>query len=37
MPRFAYLAVDPRGRERRGSVQATSANSAKANLESRKL
>ena len=37
MPRFAYLAVDPRGRERRGSLQATNANSAKASLESRKL
>ena len=37
MPSFAYLAVDPRGRERRGSVQATSAGSARASLESRKL
>src|SRR4029453_11168116 len=37
MPRFAYLAVDPRGRERRGSVQAISPDSARASLESRKL
>lgn len=37
MPRFAYLAIDPRGRERRGSVQATSAGTARTSLESRKL
>ena len=37
MPRFAYLAVDPRGRERRGDVQASDAGAARANLESRKL
>ena len=37
MPRFAYLAVDPRGRERRGIVQANDAGAARASLESRKL
>ena len=37
MPRFAYLAVDPRGRERRGIVQANDAGAARASLESRKM
>ncbi|MES2903347.1 MAG: type II secretion system inner membrane protein GspF [Pseudomonadota bacterium] len=37
MPSFAYLAVDPSGRERRGSVQANDAGTARARLESRKM
>lgn len=37
MPSFAYLAVDPRGRERRGRVQANDVGTARAHLESRKM
>lgn len=37
MPSFAYLAVDPSGRERRGSVQANDVGTARARLESRKM
>ena len=37
MPRFAYLAVDPRGRERRGNVQANDAGAARASLELRRM
>jgi general secretion pathway protein F len=37
MPDFAYVAVDPRGREKRGTVQAASDGAARAGLEARKL
>jgi len=37
MPEFAYVAVDPRGRERRGTVSAPSDADAKAGLAARKL
>lgn len=37
MPEFAFVAVDPRGRERRGSLRAVSDAAAKQQLESRKL
>jgi general secretion pathway protein F len=35
MPNYAYLAVDPRGRERHGSLRASSAWAARATLQSR--
>lgn len=37
MPNFAYHAVDPRGRERRGQLKAIDANSARSTLERRQL
>lgn len=37
MPRFAYHAVDPRGRERRGQIKASDATSARAALEKKQL
>ena len=37
MPKFAYLVVDPRGRERSGSVQANDAGAARARLEAQKM
>lgn len=37
MPDFAYVAVDPRGREKRGTVSAASETFARAGLESRRL
>ena len=37
MPDFAYVAVDPRGRERRGTVKASTDVDARAGLEARKL
>ena len=37
MPDFAYLAIDPKGRERRGDISATSLPGARARLEARKL
>jgi general secretion pathway protein F len=37
MPDFAYLAVDPRGREKRGTVKAANDAQARAGLEARKL
>ena len=37
MPEFAYIAVDPRGREKRGTVKATNDADARAGLEARKL
>ena len=37
MPDFAFLAIDPRGRERRGDISATSLPGARARLEARKL
>ena len=36
-PDFAYLAVDPKGREKRGRVKASDAGDAKARLATRKL
>lgn len=35
MPRFAYLAVDPRGGERRGAIEAVGEREARARLETR--
>jgi len=37
MPDFAYVGLDPAGRERRGSVRAETADQARAQLVSRKL
>ena len=37
MPEFAYIAVDPKGKERRGTVKATTDADARAGLEARKL
>ena len=37
MPEFAYIAVDPRGKEKRGTVKATTDADARAGLEARKL
>ena len=37
MPEFAYLAVDPQGREKRGTVKAANDSQARAGLEARKL
>jgi len=37
MPEFAYVAVDPRGKERRGTVKAANDADARAGLEARKL
>jgi general secretion pathway protein F len=37
MPEFAYIAVDPGGREKRGMVRAANDAEARAGLESRKL
>ena len=37
LPDFAYLGVDPDGRERRGQVRAESVEAAKANLSARRL
>jgi len=37
MPEFAYIAVDPGGREKRGTVKAANDAQARAGLESRKL
>ena len=37
MPEFAYIAVDPKGREKRGTVKATNDADARAGLEARKL
>ncbi|MCY7397216.1 MAG: type II secretion system inner membrane protein GspF [Sphingomonas bacterium] len=37
MPDFAFLAIDPAGRERRGDISATSLPGARARLEARKL
>lgn len=37
MPEFGYLAVDPRGRERRGTLKASSDSEARARLQSRRL
>lgn len=37
MPEFAYIAVDPRGKERRGTVKAPNDADARAGLEARKL
>ena len=37
MPEFAYRAIDPRGRERHGRVNAPSEAGARASLQSRKL
>jgi general secretion pathway protein F len=37
MPDFAYVAVDPRGREKRGTVKAASDQLARAGLEARRL
>ena len=37
MPDFAFLAIDPKGRERRGDISATSLPGARARLEARKL
>lgn len=37
MPDFDYLAIDPAGREKRGSVKADSADDARAKLDARKM
>lgn len=37
MPEFAYIAVDPKGKEKRGTVKATTDADARAGLEARKL
>ena len=37
MPEFAYIAVDPKGKEKRGTVKATNDADARAGLEARKL
>ena len=37
MPDFAFLAIDPQGREKRGDISATSLPGARARLEARKL
>ena len=37
MPEFDYLAIDPAGRERRGSLTADSAEDARARLDQRKM
>lgn len=37
MPDFAYLAVDPRGRERSGTIRAANDSDARASLRARKL
>lgn len=37
MPEFAYIAVDPKGREKRGTVKASNDADARAGLEARKL
>ncbi|MBA3578078.1 MAG: type II secretion system inner membrane protein GspF [Sphingomonas sp.] len=37
MPEFAYIAVDPRGKEKRGTVKAANDADARAGLEARKL
>ncbi len=37
MPDFAYVAVDPRGREKRGTVSAANDQAARAGLEARRL
>lgn len=37
MPSFAFVAVDPRGRERRGALSATNANAARVELEAKSL
>jgi general secretion pathway protein F len=37
MPEFAYVAVDPRGQEKRGTVRAANDADARAGLEARKL
>jgi len=37
VPEFAYIAVDPRGKEKRGTVKATNDADARAGLEARKL
>lgn len=37
MPEFAYIAVDPRGKERRGTVKAANDADARAGLEARRL
>ena len=37
MPEFAYLAIDPRGRERRGTVRASTDGEARSGLERRSL
>ena len=37
MPEFAYLAVDPLGRERRGTVKAANDSQARAGLQAKKL
>lgn len=37
MPDFAYIAIDPRGKEKRGTVRAANDTDARAGLESRRL
>jgi hypothetical protein len=37
MPEFAYIAVDPRGKEKRGTVKASTGADARAGREARKL
>ena len=37
MPEFAYIAVDPKGKEKRGTVKATTDADARAGLEARRL
>src|SRR5690242_14360350 len=37
MPEFAYIAVDPKGKEKRGTLKAPSDADARAGLEARKL
>ena len=37
MPDFAYLAIDPAGKERKGRLRADTVEDAKAKLDARKL